>query len=74
MTALRSLEDALPESDIDVRRFRPNLVIDTGGRTGHPELEWAGMRARILKELCGLGPFEPAPAWTGIHAFRRRQA
>ncbi|MFA9564187.1 MAG: MOSC domain-containing protein [Acidimicrobiales bacterium] len=46
-SALRSLEDALPESDIDVRRFRPNLVIDTGGRTGHPELEWAGMRARI---------------------------
>jgi hypothetical protein len=46
-SALRSLEDALPESAVDVRRFRPNLVIDTGGRRGHPELEWAGMRARI---------------------------
>ena len=46
-SAMRSLEDALPESSIDVRRFRPNLIIDTGGRTGHPELEWAGMRARI---------------------------
>ncbi len=46
-SALRSLADALPGSTIDVRRFRPNLVIDTGGRHGHPELEWAGMRARI---------------------------
>jgi hypothetical protein len=46
-SALRSLEQALPDSAVDVRRFRPNVVIDTGGRTGHPELEWAGMRARI---------------------------
>ena len=46
-SALRSLEHALPDSAVDVRRFRPNVVIDTGGRTGHPELEWAGMRARI---------------------------
>ena len=46
-SALRSLEHALPDSAVDVRRFRPNVVIDTGGRAGHPELEWAGMRARI---------------------------
>ncbi len=46
-SALRSLEQALPDASVDVRRFRPNLVIDTGGRRGHPELEWAGMRARI---------------------------
>ncbi len=46
-SALRSLQDALPDASVDVRRFRPNLVVDTGGRGGHPELEWAGMRARI---------------------------
>ncbi len=46
-SALRSLERALPESAVDVRRFRPNVVVDTGGRDGHPELEWAGMRARV---------------------------
>lgn len=46
-SALRSLEQALPDAAVDVRRFRPNVVIDTGGRNGHPELEWAGMRARI---------------------------
>ena len=46
-SALRSLQDALPDALVDVRRFRPNLVVDTGGRGGHPELEWAGMRARI---------------------------
>ena len=46
-SALKSLQDALPDASVDVRRFRPNLVIDTGGRGGHPELEWAGMRARI---------------------------
>ena len=46
-SALKSLQDALPDASVDVRRFRPNLVIDTGGRSGHPELEWAGMRARI---------------------------
>ena len=45
--ALASLATALPDSAIDVRRFRPNLVVDTGFRDGHPEFEWAGMRARI---------------------------
>ena len=46
-TALRSLADALPGSVIDVRRFRPSLVIESGDETGHPELGWAGRRATI---------------------------
>jgi len=41
-SALRTLAASLPESVIDVRRFRPNLIIDTGDLPGHPELDWVG--------------------------------
>ncbi len=46
-SAFRALEGALPDSDVDVRRFRPNLVIDTGDESGHPELGWVGSRLDI---------------------------
>lgn len=46
-SALRSMQEALPDSQIDIRRFRPSLVIDTGDQTGHPEFSWAGKAARI---------------------------
>jgi uncharacterized protein len=46
-SALRSLTDALPESVIGVRRFRPNAVIDTGDLPGHPEFDWRGRRIRL---------------------------
>lgn len=46
-SALRALEEALPSSVIDVRRFRPNLVIDTGEEAGHPEFGWVGRTVRI---------------------------
>ena len=46
-SALRSMQEALPDSQIDIRRFRPSLVIDTGDQTGHPEFAWAGKTARI---------------------------
>lgn len=46
-SALRSLEAALPDSAVDVRRFRPSLVVDTGDLDGHPEREWIGRRVRI---------------------------
>lgn len=39
-SAMRTLAASLPESVIDVRRFRPNLIIDTGELPGHPELGW----------------------------------
>ena len=45
--ALRSLEAALPDSAIDVRRFRPSVVIDTGDDDGHPEFGWTGATATI---------------------------
>ena len=43
-SALRSMAVAVPESIVDVRRFRPSLVIDTGDVDGHPEFEWSGRR------------------------------
>lgn len=46
-SALRSLGSALPESTIDVRRFRPSVVIDTGDADGHPERDWIGRELRI---------------------------
>ncbi|MEO1055468.1 MAG: MOSC N-terminal beta barrel domain-containing protein [Actinomycetota bacterium] len=46
-TALESLRGALPDSAIDVRRFRPSIVVDGAGDDGHPEFEWAGRRARL---------------------------
>jgi uncharacterized protein YcbX len=46
-SALRSLQDALPDSVVDVRRFRPNLVVDTGDEPGHPEFDWVGRRLTV---------------------------
>lgn len=46
-SALTSIARALPDSNADVRRFRPSVVIDTPGEAGHPEFAWAGRRATI---------------------------
>ena len=46
-SALRSLKAALPDSVVDIRRFRPSLVIDTGEQPGHPELGWVGRRFAV---------------------------
>lgn len=45
-SALRALEEALPQSVIDIRRFRPSIVID-GAPAGHCEFGWKGSRAQI---------------------------
>lgn len=46
-SALRTLAEALPNSVIDERRFRPSLVVDTADEAGHPEFSWVGHRVRI---------------------------
>jgi hypothetical protein len=46
-SALRSIAEAVPQSVVDVRRFRPSLVIDTGDEPGHPEFGWVGQRFGI---------------------------
>ena len=46
-SAFRSMAEAVPDSVIDVRRFRPSLIVDTGDRGGHPELDWIGSRVSV---------------------------
>ncbi|HSG88949.1 MAG TPA: MOSC domain-containing protein [Pseudomonadales bacterium] len=46
-SSLARLQRAAPESRFDVRRFRPNLVIDTGDAEGWVERDWIGRRLRI---------------------------
>lgn len=46
-SSLSAMSDALPGSIIDVRRFRPSIVIDTSDVAGHPEFTWAGRKARL---------------------------
>ncbi len=51
--ALSASSSALPDSNVDIRRFRPSFVVDTGdggadaSTPGHPEFDWAGRRATI---------------------------
>jgi uncharacterized protein len=45
-SAMQALRDALPESVIDIRRFRPSIVID-GADEGHAEFSWKGRTATI---------------------------
>lgn len=46
-SSLRRLQALTPSSRIDVRRFRPNLVIDTGDDEGFLESTWGGRRLQI---------------------------
>lgn len=45
--SMRTLQRIAPSSAIDIRRFRPNIVIDTGDADGWPELDWVGRRFRL---------------------------
>ncbi len=65
---LRRLEKLAPASRIDVRRFRPNFVIDTQGAEGFVETGWAGRRLRLGGAL--LQATVPCPRCVMItHAF-----
>jgi uncharacterized protein len=46
-SAMRSLRAAIPDAVVDVRRFRPSLMVDTGDAEGHPEFDWVGRTLRI---------------------------
>ncbi len=46
-SSLRSMAEALPDSVVDIRRFRPTFVVDTGDEPGHPEFGWAGRRFAV---------------------------
>ena len=44
---LATLRGHLADCDWDLRRFRPNVFVETNGATGYPELDWIGRRLRI---------------------------
>lgn len=51
MSSVRQLQRLLPEADLDLRRFRPNLVLDDGtDSAGVVERDWVGRRLRIGRE------------------------
>lgn len=41
---LATLKQMQPQSDWDARRFRPNVIIDTGAATGLLEQQWVGKK------------------------------
>lgn len=49
--SVESLAAAAPDSQIDVRRFRPNILIDTTEPGAFPEQDWIGRRLRIGKAV-----------------------
>lgn len=49
-SSLRWLQSALPDAAIDVRRFRPNVLIDSGVE-GMPEQDWVGRRVGVGDEV-----------------------
>ncbi|MGW2823627.1 MOSC domain-containing protein [Streptomyces sp. NPDC001443] len=46
-SALARMREVYPGGDFDPRRFRPNLVVDTGTGPGFPEDAWVGSRLRV---------------------------
>ncbi|MEU3619917.1 MOSC domain-containing protein [Streptomyces sp. NPDC006872] len=50
-SALARMRTVYPAGDFDARRFRPNLVVETGGGPGFPEDAWLGSRLRVGEAL-----------------------
>lgn len=48
--SMRTLQSLVPDSAIDLRRFRPNLLLELGEQGGEgawPEIDWVGKRVSI---------------------------
>ena len=46
-SSLAEIQQRVPDSLVDVRRFRPNFLIDTGSAAGFVEQTWLGRRLRV---------------------------
>jgi len=47
-TSIATLAAGTPGASMDIRRFRPNVVVDTGSEPrGFPEIDWCGRHLRI---------------------------
>lgn len=58
-TSMATLQAAAPDVTVDVRRFRPTMVLDTPGLAGFPENDWAGRTLSIGDVEITVG--DPAP-------------
>jgi uncharacterized protein YcbX len=51
LSALRRLQEAYPQGQFSVQRFRPNIVVDCAGESGFVENSWIGRTLAIGPEL-----------------------
>ncbi|MCY3844784.1 MAG: MOSC domain-containing protein [Acidobacteria bacterium] len=45
--SIAAMQRSAPEATIDVRRFRPSVMIDAPARSRFPEQDWIGRRVRV---------------------------
>jgi uncharacterized protein YcbX len=45
--SIATMQRSAPEATIDVRRFRPSVMIDASARSRFPEQDWIGRRVRV---------------------------
>jgi len=55
--ALQTMAALAPDSDFDVRRFRPTILIDSPSSADHPELGWCG--GMLSTAEAGITPLIP---------------
>lgn len=46
-SAFKAMQKAVPDSVVDILRFRPSIVVDTPDETGHPEFSWKGRKGQL---------------------------
>ena len=46
-SALQAMQEALPDSNVDIKRFRPSIVVETNSGEGHVEFSWKGKTASL---------------------------
>jgi uncharacterized protein YcbX len=73
LTSLATMATHAPTADFDVRRFRPNLVLDAGGGDGLPENAWCNREleapaATLKAEIPCLRCVMPTREQTGLQA------
>ena len=59
-SSLNEIKKHYPKGKFDIERFRPNLLIDTGNKTGFVENEWLGKTLQIGTDL-QIKIIEPCP-------------
>jgi uncharacterized protein len=59
-SSIEAMQKHYPEGRFEVRRFRPNIMVDTSGQVGFVENAWVGKTVKIGNSLC-LQITDPCP-------------